>query len=806
MRRIGSAMRGPHCGRRPLAGMLLALLVAVPTAAGAATTQLDAADYARAQRFLPGALNALIDGRVQGETWLPNGRLLYAVSAADGDRYRVVDAATGKVLPAFDRSALATALAKASGKPLQPETLAFFKLSLGDGGELDVRIRGGRYRCRDVGAPLPDFSGNGNTNAASCTRWSEPEPPAAGPQVGRATTSPDGKWAVFERDWNLWLRDLQSGQERPLTSDGVPDYGYATGNNGWIHDVGAIVRWSPDSTRVATFRQDQRKVGNMYLLRSGVGHPELEQWKYALPGDEHVFMIEPLVIDIHSGKQVRLQLPPQQRISSRCDRLACDDGHPNRWSDAQWAADGRSLALVNAARDRQQVWLRIADADSGAVRTIFDERVPTYFESGIDGTNWRYLPESGEALWYSERNGWGNLYLYDLKTGKPKRAVTGGAGNVLQISRLERDQRRLWFVGNARTSGLNPYFKQFFSADIDSGKTTLLTPEPADHKVELSPDGRYFVDTYSTVAQAPVTVLRDASDGRVIATLGRVDTTRLTASGWAPPELIEVTARDGKTPLYGLLFKPSHFDPTKKYPVVDYIYPGPQTGSVRSFAWTTAHSDHQALAELGFVVVALNGMGTPWRGKAFQDASYGDMGDNTLPDQIAAIRQLAARHPWIDLDRVGIWGHSGGGYASAAALLRYPDFFKVGWAESGNHDNRNYENDWGEKYHGLLRRNPDGSSNYDRQANQALAGNLKGQLMLVHGLVDGNVPVSSTLLLVKALTQANKDFDLLLLPTAGHGFLSDRLYVMRRRWDYFVRHLQGVQPPKEVPMGPMAEE
>jgi dipeptidyl aminopeptidase/acylaminoacyl peptidase len=264
---------------------------------------------------------------------------------------------------------------------------------------------------------------------------------------------------------------------------------------------------------------------------------------------------------------------------------------------------------------------------------------------------------------------------------------------------------------------------------------------------------------------------------------------------------ITVKARDGKTDLHGLLFRPSGFDSTRRYPIVNYIYPGPQTGSVGSRSFVAARSDHRALAELGFVVVALDGMGTPLRSKSFHAAYYGEMGDNTLPDQVAGIRQLAERYSWLDLDRVGVWGHSGGGFAAAGAMFRYPDFYKVGISEAGNHDQRQYEDDWGEKWQGLLVRNGDGTDNYEKDANQTVAKNLKGKLLLAHGTTDPNVPAHNTLLVVNELIRANKDFDLLLLPNRGHGFANEP-YMIRRRWDYFVRNLMGAEPPSGFELHP----
>jgi dipeptidyl aminopeptidase/acylaminoacyl peptidase len=286
----------------------------------------------------------------------------------------------------------------------------------------------------------------------------------------------------------------------------------------------------------------------------------------------------------------------------------------------------------------------------------------------------------------------------------------------------------------------------------------------------------------------------------VLLTLEEADISALQASGWRPPMPFSVKARDGRTDLYGLLFRPSDFDPTIRYPVVNYLYPGPQGGSVGSRSFRAAHRDLQAIAELGFVVVELDGMGTPGRSKAFQDAYYGDMGDSGLPDQVTGISQLAERYSWIDASRVGIYGHSGGGFAAANAILRYPEFYDVAVSQAGNHDNRNYEDDWGEKWQGLLEEYPDGTTNYDNQANQLLAGNLVGKLLIAHGTTDTNVPPSSTMLLVDALIEANKDFDLLLLPNRGHGF-GNEPYMMRRRWDYFVRHLLGAEPPQGYEIG-----
>ncbi|HEX7326187.1 MAG TPA: DPP IV N-terminal domain-containing protein [Rhodanobacteraceae bacterium] len=770
---------------------LVALLGTAPLAASA--RQLTDADYQQAVKMLAQNTFKLVDHDVQHVNWLDGTHFWYVDHDAQGDRVLEMDAATGKIAPAFDAAKLAAALSKATGKPVSATKWPMFGFSfhpLPDG-RLAVQFHGGRYIC-DLAA------------AGTCSDAPKLEGvPRSALDPANGALSPNGELVAYVHDWNLWVSNVETGKATQLTFDGVKNYGYATQNAGWVHtDNGAIVRWSPNSQMIATYRQDQRKVGDMYTIRIRVGHPTLHQWKYALPGDKHVFMIEPVIVNVATKKIVPLKMDPEQRLSTSCDTLACDAGEREayKWSDVQWAPDSRTLALVTTSRNRQHEWFRIANAETGAVRTGFHWTAKDYYTSGLHWVNWRYLADTDQAIWPTVQNNWLNLYLYDLKTGKRIRPITTGKGNVDHVVRIDRATHTLWFVGNDRTPGVNPYYKQFFKVDMQTGKTTLLTPEDADHTITMSPNGQYFVDSYSTQTTPPVTVLRAADDGHVIATVAKASIARLKAAGWVPPVPFTVKARDGKTTLYGLMFKPANFNPQEKYPLVDYIYPGPQTGSIFSFSFMPSVGDNQALANLGFIVIQLNGMGTPWRSASFQRYWYGDMGDDTLPDQVAGIKELAKRYPWIDVNRVGIWGHSGGGNATAMALFKYPDFFKVGWAESGNYDNRNYENDWGEKYQGLLVKNKNGTTNYDNQAAQLFAKNLKGHLMLVDGAIDDNVPHSNTFLLVNALMNANKNFSMLFLPNEHHGYGADSPYVMRRRWDWFVKYLAGNTPPHEFKM------
>jgi len=767
-----------------------ALATAQPSAAqqpSASTTTgspvaVTAADYQHAEKFLAYNTSPLVFHRVR-PTWLTNDdRFWYRDAGPDGAQFVLFDAAHGTHQPAFDHAKLAAALSAAAGKPYEAAHLPFMTFDFSANQQsISFALHGQNWKC--------------DLQSYTCASEGKPAEPAAAPSP--EAKSPDGKSAAFIRDWNLWVRDIASGKETQLTTDGVKDFGYATDNAGWIHSDRAIVLWSPDSKKIATFQQDQRGTGEMYLVETKVGHPKLEAWKYPLPGDEVVTTIQRVIINLDGPKVIRLQLPPDQHRSTLCDDVACRGGE---WADVEWSPDALHLAFVSTSRDHKHEQLRVADAATGAVRDVLEETVATQFESGNGRVNWRYLPASNEIIWSSERSGWSHLYLYDLATGKLKNQITSGDWAVTQLLRVDEKTRTLYFLADGREKA-NPYFTQLYRIGFDGKGQALLTPEDANHDVSLSPSGRFFVDSSSTPDVPRVTVVRDEA-GKLLSTVEKEDISRLLASGWKPPVPITVKARDGVTDLYGLMYQPTNLDRSRKYPIINSIYPGPQGGSVANWSFADARGDCQALAELGFIVVQIEGMGNPLRSKRFHDFYFGKMEDNTLPDQVAGMKELAAKYPWIDIDRAGIYGHSGGGYAAADAMFRYPDFFKVGISESGNHDNREYEDDWGERYQGLLVKNPDGTTNYDAQANQNFAKNLKGHLLLAHGTMDDNVPPYNTLLVVDALIKANKDFDLLLLPNQHHGYGAESLYMTRRRWDYFVRYLLGATPPHEYELHP----
>ncbi len=769
------------------------VILGTPVAVAAGTTSLSAAqqesggaagpvtasDYQRAEKFLAYNTTSLVFHRVR-PAWLPDDRFWYRHTGPEGIEFVLFDATRGTHQPAFDHAKVAAALSAAAGKTYEAAHLPFMTFAFStDQQSISFSLRGENWKC--------------DLHANRCTPISKPGEPPTAPRD--EVKSPDGKSAAFIRDWNLWVRDTASSNETQLTTDGVKDFGYATDNAGWIHSNRPILLWSPDSKKIATFQQDQRGTGEMYLVETKVGHPRLEAWKYPLPGDEVVTTIQRVIINLDGPRVIRLKLPADQHRSTLCDDVSCRGGE---WADVEWSPDGAHLAFVSTSRDHKHEQLRVAEAATGAVHDVLEETVATQFESGQGRVNWRYLQASNEVIWCSERDGWSHLYLYDLASGRLKNQITSGEWAVTQLLRIDEKNRTIYFLAAGHEKG-NPYFTHFYRIGFDGKNAALLTPEDGNHELSLSPSGRFFVDSYSKPDLPRVSVVRDQS-GKLLYTVEQEDVSRLVAAGWKPPIPITVKARDGATDLNGLMFEPTNLDRSRKYPIINSIYPGPQGGSVGHWSFAEARGDCQALAELGFVVVQIEGMGNPLRSKKFHDFYYGNMGDNTLPDQVAGIKQLAAKYPWIDIDRVGIWGHSGGGYATANAMFRYPDFFKVGISESGNHDNREYEDDWGERYQGLLAKNPDGTTNYDEQANQNLAKNLKGHLLLVHGTMDDNVPPYNTLLVVDALIKANKDFDLLLLPNQHHGYGAESSYMMRRRWDYFVRYLLGAEPPHEYEM------
>lgn len=748
------------------------------------TDSVTIEDYKRAEQFLEENTSDKVLGNVAGQSWTSAGVLIYNTQTSEGVKYILANPSAGERKEAFDHQRLADSLSALTDSVMDPHDLSLRALELSEDGKvLSYQIHGDHYKT--------DLTTYKTSTAPPEKKYEE-------------ILSPDGKKAAYIKDYNLWIRNTETGERTQLTTDGKQYYGYATNNAGWIKSDRPVLLWGPKSEKIATFKHDSRGVKEMYLYTTEVGHSELKRWKYPFPGDSTVFKIERVVVHVgdknKDPKVVPLQMNPDFHRSTISDHVADWDG---RFLDNEWSSDGSKLYFVSSSRNHQVAQLREADPQTGEVRNILKEETDTYYESGYSKESWRVLEESNEVIWFSERSNWGHLYLYDLKNGELKRQITKGNWRVLDLEHVDARNRTIYFTGSNREES-DPYYHYLYKINMDGSGLEKLTPEKMNHEITWSESKKYFTDTYSTPDMPAVSVIRNL-DGEVVMNLEEMDISSLKEEGWVAPEPFTVKARDGETDLYGLMYKPSKFDSTKSYPVLNYLYPGPQTGSVGTRSFLASRSDKQAVAELGFIVVEVDAMGTPGRSKSFHDAYYGDMGDNGLPDQVAMIKQLAERYSWMDTSRVGIWGHSGGGFASARAILEYPDFYKVAVSEAGNHDNRNYEADWGEKWHGLLREKENGDKkelslfeqgdNYDKQANELLAENLKGDLLIAHGTMDSNVPPTNTLLMAEALIKADKDFDMLMIPNVNHGFGYAYSYFMNRRWDYFVEHLKGITPP-----------
>ncbi|MEX0906821.1 MAG: DPP IV N-terminal domain-containing protein [Gemmatimonadota bacterium] len=474
------------------------------TAAAFATAPLDAqqprqvtaADYARAESFLGANTTPLVSGLAGRPDWLPDGRFWYRATTADGAAFVLVDPARGVRAAAFDHSRLATALSAATGGAVDAAQLPFQALEYStDTRSITVTAAGARWAC--------------SLEAYTCAR-SEPAGADAVDVPRSSVTSPDGRYAAYIRDHNLWVKDLGTNTDRQLTTDGREDFGYATDNAGWTKSDSPVLLWSPDSRKIATFQHDGRGVSMMYLVTTNVGEPRLESWRYPLPEDTAIFRIHRVVIDVEPARVVRLQMPPDQHRSTISDHVA--DG--SRFLDVQWYPDASQLAFVSSSRDHREAVLRVANASTGEVRTVLQERSPTQFQSGLAaaGTeNWRVLPATNEVLWWSQRDNWGHLYLYDLQTGELERQVTSGNWNVAELMRVDTDARTLHLTGVGREAGRDPYFQHLYRVGLDGGSPALLTPENANHTITWSPDGGKFVDTYSTPTTPPVTVLRRAN-------------------------------------------------------------------------------------------------------------------------------------------------------------------------------------------------------------------------------------------------------------------------------------------------------
>jgi dipeptidyl-peptidase-4 len=581
--------------------------------------------------------------------------------------------------------------------------------------------------------------------------------------------SPDGHWTAFVRDYNVFVRSA-TGEERRLSEDGREGNAYGR------------LEWAPDSRTLVAWRVAAGDRKEVYLIRSsppGGGRAQFESRYYALPGDRFP-RHELNLFDMAGRKQVKPEVDAFEHESA-IPRL-------------RWSRDGRRFAWQQVDRGHQRLRVIEVDCDTGAVRNILDERSDTFIWTThtealrLNLVNW--LEKTDEIIYASERDGWRHLYLVDAAAGRIRNPITHGEWVVRGIDRIDEDRRQVWFHACGRIPGQDPYFLHFYRVNFDGTGLVSLTEGNGTHSLEFSPDRRYYLDTWSRVDQAPTVELRRSADGRRVCLLEQSDTSELLESGWQPPEPFVAKGRDGKTDIYGIICRPPNLNPAKKYPVIESIYAGPQNSYVpKSFS---IGPRFRSLTEAGFIVVQVDGMGTANRSKAFHDVCWKNLKDAGFPDRILWHKAVAARYPYYDLTRVGIYGTSAGGQNAAAALLFHPEFYRAAVANSGCHDNRLDKASWNEQWMGY----PVGP-HYADCSNIENAARLQGRLFLVVGELDRNVPPESTLRFVDALIRANKDFDLLIIPNGGHGAGGD--YYQRRMRDFFVRHLQGEPAGGERP-------
>lgn len=766
--------------------------------------RLTARDYARAERFMPWNVAQQVRNADVKPRWLRDGaEFYYRRQTRAGHEWVVASAADGSRREAFDHRALSRWLRRHLGVAMRHDRLAFDFLQLDESAEpLRFALQGRHFRADTAARHVIEVS-----------------PPSSLPGD---RVSPDGRRALFLRDHDLWLRELSNGETRPLTTDGRRHLAYATSPESNCVTVAArldgralapVALWSPDGRLVVTHRLDERQVREVPLVQhvtaDGKPFPALHTYRNPYPGDEHLGQAQLCIIDVASGGMLEVQAEAYLAVMNT----------PLEQGFAWWARDGLRLFAIRRERAEKALHFEIIDAGTGAVRRVLSERAATYAEAStlFWGRAVAVVESADELLWFSERSGFGHLYLYDLHTGQLKHPVTAGDWAVVQVHQVDEAGRHVYFTACGREPGRDPYYRHLYRAPLDGGPVQLLTPEDAEHSILVprnplsvsiasarpedsdagfSPDGTCFIDTFSTADSAPRSVLRRA-DGTLVCVLEECDWRPLAAQRWRWPERVRAKGRDGRTDIHGLLWLPTRFDPGRRYPVLDCHYPGPHTTKVPraslqadaiSMWW---YAEGRYWAELGFITVMLDGLGGPFRSKRSHDFSYRNVADCGTPDRIAAIRELAATRPQMDLDRVGIVGHSGGGFGAARALLDHGDFYKVAVASAGSHDLRAYGTAFAEQFMG-----PFDDALYQANASSASAGRLTGKLLLCVGDLDENTHPSLTLGLARALIDANKDFDLLVYPGGDHTVIG-RGYYLRRHWDYLVRHLLGAEPPRE---------
>jgi dipeptidyl aminopeptidase/acylaminoacyl peptidase len=754
----------------------IALLSSVAALPSRITAQGTTADYARAEG-LRARLEGLVVDVVDAPIWIDGAgtRFVYRKSVKGGHVFTHVDAATQERRPAFEHDRLATSIAAALGRrggpPVTGVTLPFTRFTLVDSAraiEFVAIGRGGqpdsaRWRCT-----LTDYlCTRSAVRADSSTRrgrrqvggglFGTPAAPDARPRV-----SPDGALEALVLNHNVVVRAVGSRESTVLSSDG---------SEGDAYDPQSIA-WSPDSKKLAAYRVRPGYRREVHYIQSSPEdqlQPKHSTLLYNKPGD---------VLDV--GTPVLFDVAGRTQLV--VDRALFPN--PYSVSGLEWQRDGRTVRFEYNQRGHQVYRIIEIDASTGRTRAIIDEVMPTFFS--YSGKRYRFDVAGGkEIVWMSERDGWNHLYLYDATTGKVKNRITRGSWVVRTVDWVDTTKRQIYFTASGMYPGKDPYFIHAYRIDFDGSDLVALTEGDGHHSVSYSPDRQYYVDSWSRVDLPPIAQLRRTSDGKVLADLERADAKALFATGWRPPEVFVAKGRDGTTDIWGVILRPSNFDSTKRYPVVENIYAGPQGSFVpKSFS---TQLGMQSLAELGFIVVQIDGMGTSNRSKAFHDVAWKNLKDAGFADRILWHRAVASRYPQYDISRVGIYGTSAGGQNAMGALLFHGDFYKAAVSAAGCHDNRMDKIWWNEQWMGELGQHYGASSNVDN------AHRLEGKLLLVVGEMDMNVDPASTYQVANALIKAGKTFDMLVIPGAGHT--NGGAYGERKRNDFFVHHLMGVEPP-----------
>ncbi|QCR22293.1 S9 family peptidase [Pontibacter sp. SGAir0037] len=735
---------------------VLFLLILFPSLLWAQGTKED---YLRAESF-----KKKVEGKVFNTPyafqWLEKeNKFWYINNTPQGKEFVLVDADKQTRKPAFDQAKLAKGLATASGKPVEPYNLPFSTIEFLEGGKmLEFEYDDKRWQYILSTSKLVD-KGKVEPKERPNRYWGA----GANELNNKPVVSPDGKWLAFIKNFNVYIKDNASGEEEyQLSYDGSEGEYYSS-----------FFSWSPDSKKLATNKVRPNKEHLIYFVESSPEdqlQPKLHSRNYLKPGDA-LPQRAPQLFLVEDKKQLDV------------DASLLEDQYNLTYP--VWRKDSRGFTFEYNQRGHQAYRVLEVEASTGKVKELISEESKTFID--YSGKKYRYdVADGKEIIWASERDGWNHLYLYDGTTGKVKSQITKGEWVVRRVVHVDELKRKIILEGSGKEQGQDPYLIQYYSVNFDGTGLTALTTEDANHKAVFSPDFTYFVDTYSKVDLPPTTVLRSAADGKIVMELEQADATALLAAGWKAPEVFTAKGRDGKTDIWGIIVRPSNFDPAKQYPVIEYIYAGPHSSFVPKTYNPNSRFMHE-LAELGFVVVQMDGMGTSNRSKAFHDVCWKNLKDGGFPDRIAWMKAAAQKYSYLDLNRVGIFGTSAGGQSSAGALLFHPEFYKVAVSSAGCHDNRMDKIWWNEQWMGKI------GPHYAESSNVVNAHKLQGKLMLILGELDDNVDPASTLQVVNALIKANKNFDFLMVPGMGHSSGGD--YGERKRRDFFVKHLLSIDPP-----------